>query len=168
MGSAQSTGAGSNPSSTTGHLSSTQFSKDMNVDGHNANVDSKSNNDTDTIESMNDNSSSTATMTTSMEYYDPKRPKGGMPLVHYVCRKKKKSYDKCVSQWYSTDFLTGSGSSLNQEDVCGHKFELYRTCVLKGIKKEVWDKQNLPPPKKGSALAEVMETDDNEDDKDMQ
>jgi Uncharacterised protein family (UPF0203) len=92
---------------------------------------------------------------TSMEYHDPNRPKEGMPLVHYVCRKKKKSYDKCVSQWYSNDFLTGNGSSLNQEDVCGSKFEAYRTCVLKGIKKEIWDKQNLPPPKEGSLLAEV-------------
>ena len=103
-----------------------------------------------------------------MEFYDPKRPKGGMPLVNYVCRKKKKSYDKCVSQWYSTDFLTGNGSSLNQEDVCGSKFEAYRTCVLKGIKKEIWDKQNLPPPKEGSPLAEVADIvvdDDHDNDK---
>ena len=92
---------------------------------------------------------------TSVKYYDPNRPKGGMPLVNYVCRKKKKSYDKCVSQWYSKAFLTGTGSSLNQEEVCGPKFELYRTCILKGIKKEIWDKQDLPPPKAGSPLAEV-------------
>jgi hypothetical protein len=104
--------------------------------------------------------------TTSVKYYDPNRPKGGMPLVHYVCRKKKKSYDKCVSDWYSNDFLTGNGSSLNQEEVCGTKFELYRTCVLKGIKKEIWDKHNLPPPKEGSPLAEVANivADDHEED----
>ena len=109
-----------------------------------------------------------ASNSTSVEFYDPKRPKGGMPLVNYVCRKKKKSYDKCVSQWYSTDFLTGNGSSLNQEDVCGSKFEAYRTCVLKGIKKEIWDKQNLPPPKEGSPLAEVADIvvdDDHDNDK---
>ena len=93
---------------------------------------------------------------TSVKYYDQNRPNGGMPLVHYVCRKKKKTYDKCVSNWYSNNFLTGNGTSLNQEEVCGTKFESYRTCVLKGIKKEIWDKQNLPPPKEGSPLSEVV------------
>ena len=100
---------------------------------------------------------------TSIKYHDPNRPAGGMPLVNYVCRKKKKSYDKCVSQWYSSDFLTGNGSSLNQEDVCGTKFEAYRMCVLKGIKKEIWDKQNLPPPKEGSLLAEVTNLAEDDD-----
>jgi Uncharacterised protein family (UPF0203) len=119
--------------------------------------------DVKTTESVNNEDFSSST---SIKYHDPNRPKGGMPLVNYVCRKKKKSYDKCVSNWYNNDFLTGNGSSLNQEDVCGSKFELYRTCVLKGIKKEIWDKQNLPPPKEGSPLAEVANMADNHDDED--
>jgi Uncharacterised protein family (UPF0203) len=89
-----------------------------------------------------------------IEYHDPNRPNGGMPLVHYVCRKKKRAYDKCVSSWYSKEFITGAGS-LNQEEVCGEKFEVYKNCVLKGIRKEIWDKQGLRPPTDGSPLAEV-------------
>ena len=84
----------------------------------------------------------------------------GMDLVNYKCRKKNKAYQKCVSKWYSEQFLTGK--SMHQEEVCGDKFEAYRLCVLKGIKKEIWDKQGLPPPKEGSLLSEVME-DEEED-----
>jgi Uncharacterised protein family (UPF0203) len=94
------------------------------------------------------------TATTTQDHSDPHRPSGGMPLVNYVCRKKKNSYDKCVSHWYNTQFLQSTGT-LNQEEVCGDKFELYRTCILKGIKKEIWDKQNLPPPAEGSPLDEI-------------
>lgn len=81
----------------------------------------------------------------------------GMPLVHYTCRKRKKVYDKCVKQWYSREFLPGK--SVDQDEACGDLFENYRTCVLKGIRKEVWDKQGLPAPKEGSPLAEVEEED---------
>ena len=50
-----------------------------------------------------------------------------------------------------------TGKSLDQTEACEDKFQSYRECVLKGIKKEVWDKQGLPPPKEGSALAEVLD-----------
>jgi hypothetical protein len=92
--------------------------------------------------------------TTKVEFYDANRPKGGMPLVHYVCRKKKSKYEKCVKTWYSKEFMTGAGS-LNQEEVCGESFEAYKGCILKGIRKEVWDKQGLPPPAEGSPLADL-------------
>ena len=107
------------------------------------------------IESVNPNNTNNNNITAKTSV-DPQRPKGGMPLVHYVCRKKKKSYDVCVSNFYRRDFL--NGASLNQEEVCGDKFDLYRTCVLKGIKREIWDRQHhLPPPKEGSPLAEVSD-----------
>jgi len=83
-----------------------------------------------------------------------------MALVNYKCRRRKKKYDKCAGEWYQTQFMTGK--SMNQEEVCGDLFESYRTCILKGIKVEVWDKQGLPPPKEGSPLAEIEE--DGEDD----
>jgi Uncharacterised protein family (UPF0203) len=108
-----------------------------------------------------DHNNTISTTATDIKPYDPNRPKDGMPLVHYVCRKKKRAYDKCVSEWYSTDFLSGNGQTLNQEDICGTKFEVYRKCILKGIKKELWDKQNLPPPLEGSPLSEVMDDEDN-------
>jgi hypothetical protein len=82
----------------------------------------------------------------------------GMALVNYKCKKRKKKYDKCASDWYNKQFMTGK--SMNQEEICGDLFENYRTCILKGIRVEVWDKQGLPPPKEGSALAEVEEEDD--------
>ena len=92
-----------------------------------------------------------------------------MPLVHHVCRKKKRLYDNCVAKHYQ-NFVLGTTStaamidggrepSLKQEDACGDRFEAYRECILKGIKKEIWDKQGLPPPGEGSPLAEVAEDD---------
>lgn len=105
----------------------------------------------------NDAGASTAT---TIKFHDPDRPKGGMPLVNYVCRKKKKAYDKCVATWYSKEFMTGAGS-LNQEEICGDKFDAYKRCVLKGIRIEVWEKQGLPPPAPGSPMADAV--DDEED-----
>jgi Uncharacterised protein family (UPF0203) len=102
------------------------------------------------------------TATTTIEYHDANRPEGGMPLVHYVCRKRKQTYDKCVKTWYSKEFMTGAGS-LNQEEVCGDAFEAYKSCILKGIRKEIWDKEGLPPPAEGSPLADVV--DDNHDER---
>jgi len=104
------------------------------------------------------------TITTKFETYKAApRPQGtlsGMPLVHHVCRKKKRRYDACASQHYQ-QFVAGSTAALHQTEVCGDKFEAYRMCILKGIKKEVWDKQlDLPPPGEGSPLAEVLEDED--------
>lgn len=76
-----------------------------------------------------------------------------MALVNYRCRKKKRAYDRCVGDWYSREFMTGQ--SMHQADVCEDRFQAYRECMLKGIKKEIWDKQGLPPPKEGSPLAEI-------------
>ena len=45
----------------------------------------------------------------------------------------------------------------SQEEKCGHIFEAYRECYLKGIQKEVWEKKGLPPPKEGSILADFIE-----------
>jgi hypothetical protein len=81
----------------------------------------------------------------------------GMALVNYKCKKRKKKYDKCASEWYNKQFMTGK--SMNQEEVCGDLFENYRTCILKGIRSEVWDKNGLPPPLEGSPLSEVEEDD---------
>ena len=90
---------------------------------------------------------------------DPKEASlSGMPLVHYKCRKRKKVYDRCVSKWYSEQFLPGK--SVDQEEACGELFENYRTCILKGIRKEIWEKQGLPPPKEGSPLDEVGNDDE--------
>jgi Uncharacterised protein family (UPF0203) len=96
--------------------------------------------------------------------FDPSdNPKGlsGMPLVHHVCRKRKATYDKCVRNWYSRQFITGQGT-LSQEEVCGEKFERYRRCILKGIRKEVWEKEGYPPPGVNSPLLEVMDDDDDD------
>jgi len=95
---------------------------------------------------------------TKISYHEDKSKEkelSGMDLINFKCRKRNKAYQKCVSKWYSEQFLTGK--SMHQEEVCGDKFEAYRLCVLKGIKKEIWDKQSLPPPKEGSLLAEVMD-----------
>lgn len=80
----------------------------------------------------------------------------GMNLVHHVCRKRKIIYDNCSSNWYKTEFMTGK--SLHQGEICGDKFDLYRKCILKGIRKEIWEKKyNLPTPKDGSPLLDIDE-----------
>jgi hypothetical protein len=79
----------------------------------------------------------------------------GMALVNHKCRRRKHTYDKCAASWYNEQFL--KGQSMDQEEACGDKYEAYRTCILKGIKKEIWDKQGLPPPVEGSLLAELEE-----------
>ena len=71
-------------------------------------------------------------------------------------------YEKCVSQFYNDNFLGGQ-LQVTQEEACGEKYELYRKCVLKGIKKEIWDKEGLPPPKEGSYLSELADDDDDGD-----
>jgi len=83
-----------------------------------------------------------------------------MDLVNHVCRKKKAKYDRCVSRWYNREFVVGK--SMDQEEACGAKFEAYRECVLKGIRRELWDDDKWGPPKDGSPLAEVI--DDHDDD----
>jgi hypothetical protein len=87
------------------------------------------------------------------------RSLSGMPLVHYKCRKKKRAYDTCFKNFYGKNFLAGAGT-LDQEEVCGDIFDRYRTCILKGIRKEVWDKHGLPEPEEGSPLGEVADDDE--------
>lgn len=80
----------------------------------------------------------------------------GMPLVHHQCRRVKRKYDICVRRWYSKEFMTGEGT-LSQEEACGDHFDDYRSCILRGIRKEVWDKEGLPAPSEMSPLADVAE-----------
>jgi Uncharacterised protein family (UPF0203) len=75
----------------------------------------------------------------------------GMALVNHRCRKPERRYRRCVSDYYSREFVTGR----SMEQDCQDKFDAYRECVLRGIKSEIWDKQGLPPPKEGSPLAEL-------------
>jgi hypothetical protein len=74
-----------------------------------------------------------------------------MALVNYSCRKPKRRYRKCLNDFYSREFVTGR----SMEQDCQEPFELYKECILRGIRAEIWDKQGLPPPKEGSPLAEV-------------
>lgn len=84
----------------------------------------------------------------------------GMDLVNHECRKGKRAYNKCVNTWYSKGFITGNTSTLNQEEACGDLFDEYRACVLRGIRREYWDKEGLPPPDESSPLADVSVEDD--------
>jgi Uncharacterised protein family (UPF0203) len=80
----------------------------------------------------------------------------GMALVNHQCRKPERRYRKCLTDYYSREFVTGR----SMEQDCQDKFDAYRECVLRGIKAEIWDKQGLPPPKEGSPLAELDDDDD--------
>jgi hypothetical protein len=82
-----------------------------------------------------------------------------MDSVNHECRKGKRAYQKCVNTWYSKGFITGNTSSLNQEEACGDLFDDYRACVLRGIRREFWDREGLPPPEEGP-LADVSVEED--------
>lgn len=83
-----------------------------------------------------------------------KQTRTGIDLVNYRCRKKKATYDKCVSKWYNGRFLTGK--SINQEEECGDLFDIYKQCYMKNLKKEFFDK-GKKQVKEGSFLAEELD-----------
>jgi hypothetical protein len=82
----------------------------------------------------------------------------GWDLINYKCAKKKRRYDKCCSEYYKL-FVSGKAEG-EQEEMCGEKFEAYKTCILKGMKKEIWDKKGYSRPKEGTMLAEVYGEDE--------
>lgn len=81
----------------------------------------------------------------------PKKKLEGMALIQYKCRKSKAKYETCVSDWYGKEFMKGDYA--NQEEACGELFETYKKCVLKGVRKEFWGKNDKP--KEGSFLSEL-------------
>lgn len=87
----------------------------------------------------------------------------GYQLIEHVCSKKKKRYTRCVASYYKNSFLQGDVSD-TQDDVCGAKFETWRTCVLRGIKHEFYDNPayGLPKPAENSPLSEVYDDDDDD------
>jgi hypothetical protein len=84
----------------------------------------------------------------------PKKERKGYDLVQNKCRRRKASYDKCYSDWYSKKFLTGE--DLNRNETCDELFEKWKECMLRGMAKER-EKEGLPPPHKESLLGEFME-----------
>lgn len=80
-----------------------------------------------------------------------------MALVNHKCRKKKARYDRCVRDFYR-EFM--AAKSMDQEEACGEKFEAYRECVLRGIKKEVWNEERWGKPGENSPLSEVDDGDE--------
>jgi hypothetical protein len=137
-------------------MGSSPSKDDMNA----GNIPLKSTDTTSSEESSLPASSSSSTTTTTNKNNNANNQLSGMQLVQRQCRKKKRIYDKCVTQWYTNEFMTGK--SLSQEETCGDVFETYKSCVLRGVKREVWDKGGMPPPKEGSLLAEL---DDEEEEK---
>jgi Uncharacterised protein family (UPF0203) len=80
---------------------------------------------------------------------DKEKSLSGMDLVNYKCRRKHKAYQTCITKWYKGEFL--EAKSLDQDEVCGESFERYRKCVLKGIRKEIYDKQGTTKESKDEA-----------------
>ncbi|GKY96540.1 hypothetical protein MPSEU_000613500 [Mayamaea pseudoterrestris] len=110
-----------------------------------------------TLAPSDDSSSSQATpSSTNNAELNSNENLSGMELVNHKCARKKNRYEKCSSDFYK-EFLTGK--KISQAEACDDKYQAYRTCVLKGIKIEVWDKQGLPPLKEGSPLLEVVDDD---------
>jgi hypothetical protein len=82
----------------------------------------------------------------------PQKKREGMALIQYRCRSSKAKYEKCVSDWYGNEFMKGDYA--NQEEACGDLFEMYKKCVLKGVRKEFWGNKK-EKPKEGSFLSEL-------------
>mmetsp|Transcript_12225 Transcript_12225/g.35462 ORF Transcript_12225/g.35462 Transcript_12225/m.35462 type:complete len:140 (-) Transcript_12225:60-479(-) len=83
-------------------------------------------------------------------------PKGlsGAKLVEYRCRKHKRAWNKCISEFYNGKFLTGG--SMEPDGDCDELFDNFRSCYMKGMLKER-EKNGLPPPQDGSMLHEFIE-----------
>lgn len=112
-----------------------------------------------TSEENNENLSETVEMQSSNVETKPKKERKGYDLVQYKCRRRKASYDRCYSDWYSNKFLTGK--DLNRDDTCDELFEKWKECILRGMLKER-EKEGLPPPHKESLLGEFMEDESDE------
>lgn len=111
-------------------------------------------------EQLQDAASTVETKKASPTKPATKKERTGMDLVNYECRNDKRTYNKCVKKWYTKGFITGEVESLNQEEACGDLFDNYRQCILRGIRREYWEKEGRPPPDESSPLAEVDDDDD--------
>jgi Uncharacterised protein family (UPF0203) len=114
-----------------------------------------SENNVDQVEGMSKDERKRSAADSTVCTTNTEHERSGMELVNYQCRRDKRAYNKCVKKWYTKGFMTGNTESLHQADACGDLFDTYRTCVLRGIRREFWDKQGLPPPDENSPLAEV-------------
>jgi hypothetical protein len=85
----------------------------------------------------------------------PPKNLSGAALVEYKCRKKKKTWSKCVGSWYDDRFLPGKALEEEQAD-CDDLFERFRECYMKNMLNERL-KKGLELPKEGTVLAEYME-----------
>jgi hypothetical protein len=107
------------------------------------------------IDNMTDTTKDTsASKKSKRQAPPPEQDLSGIDLVNYKCRKKKSAYKKCVANFYNEKFL--QGRALSQEEECGDLFERYRTCYLKGLKREFFDK-GKKKPKEGSILGVEFE-----------
>ncbi|EEC47482.1 predicted protein [Phaeodactylum tricornutum CCAP 1055/1] len=94
-----------------------------------------------TVSTFRDDDDDKAVTETKMTFHNDDKASqlSGVPLIEYKCRKKEKAWKNCVKNFYTEQFLPGQ--SMDQETYCGEKFEAYRRCYLRGMKKVIWDKK---------------------------
>jgi len=111
---------------------------------------------------MGSGQSAEAPPNTAIKTPDPKpstkkgkpRPTEGIALVEYICRKKKRAWNRCVGSFYGR---FSSGKVLEDEQVdCDDLFEAYRECYMTQLLKER-QRKGLAPPAEGTLLAEFAE-----------
>jgi hypothetical protein len=82
---------------------------------------------------------------------------GGIALIEYKCRKKKRAWGRCVKEHYEHKFLSGKSIEPAEAD-CDELFERYRQCYMRGmLKQRQGDNGSVALPKEGTLLHEFME-----------
>jgi hypothetical protein len=65
----------------------------------------------------------------------------GMDKINFKCNRKKRRYTNCVQTYYVKEFLPGK--SVTQP--CDEVFEAWKSCWMKGLKVEYYDKDGVVP-----------------------
>ena len=64
----------------------------------------------------------------------------GIHLAEYNCRRTKKKYNQCYNIAYKR-FIDAQAAQAGHE--CSEEFDTYRTCVLRGMKKQLLQQGTL-------------------------
>jgi hypothetical protein len=113
--------------------------------------------DNDITSNTTTTTATTTSTTKTKKTNDGSSLTGGIALIEYKCRKKKRVWGICVKEHYEQKFLPGKSLEPTEAD-CDDLFERYRRCYMRGILKQRQEERGImDPPKEGTLLHQFME-----------
>lgn len=106
-----------------------------------------------------DESTETTTKITERSRRSARKNMSGFERVQRKCRKKKREYDACYSEWYGGAFVSGKLEETREN--CDDLFDAYKRCILMGMQKDR-EHRGVGAPKPDSALAMFAEEESEE------